>query len=84
MVALEAMALGLPIVGTPTDGLKDVVVNGKTGWLAENNAELSKYMTDILNNSALYDELSRNSKEKSLNDNNLGSYRALIRQGYCN
>ena len=84
MVALEAMALGLPIVGTPTDGLKDVVVNGKTGWLAKNNTELSKWMTDILNNFALYDELSRNSKEKSSKDNNLGSYRALIRQGYCN
>lgn len=33
MCALEAMALGVPIVSTPTDGLCELVENGKTGYL---------------------------------------------------
>lgn len=36
MCALEAMALGVPIVSTPTDGMCELVENGKTGYL---NAE---------------------------------------------
>ena len=34
LVALEAMAVGLPIVGTRVNGIVDVVGNGVTGWLA--------------------------------------------------
>jgi glycosyltransferase involved in cell wall biosynthesis len=33
LAAVEAMAAGLPVVGTATDGLREVVENGKTGVL---------------------------------------------------
>ncbi|RME90790.1 MAG: glycosyltransferase family 1 protein [Candidatus Hydrogenedentota bacterium] len=35
IAALEAMAAGLPIIATDVTGNKDIVVNGKTGYLAK-------------------------------------------------
>lgn len=36
LVALQAMALGKPVICTKSDGIKDYVVNGKTGFLVKN------------------------------------------------
>ena len=32
-VVLEAMAAGLPVIGTAVEGTEDLVVPGQTGWL---------------------------------------------------
>lgn len=48
MVALEAQCLGLPIVSTPVDGLKEIVENNKNGYLSEDNVELAKNIVNIL------------------------------------
>ena len=48
MCALEAMALGVPIVATPADGLKQLIVNGENGFLASDDDALVQHICDIL------------------------------------
>jgi glycosyltransferase involved in cell wall biosynthesis len=33
-IVLEAMAAGLPVVALPVDGARDLVIEGRTGWVA--------------------------------------------------
>ncbi|MDO4568696.1 MAG: glycosyltransferase family 4 protein [Clostridia bacterium] len=47
MVALEAMALGVPIVSTPTDGLKDLIDDGRTGFLADDDSVLAGRLIEL-------------------------------------
>lgn len=53
MCALEAIALGVPIVSTPTDGLREVVLDGITGFLSDDDKELSNKINLICNDSDL-------------------------------
>ena len=46
MCALEAMALGVPIVSTPVDGLKDLVINDKNGYLSNDDEELASKIVE--------------------------------------
>lgn len=48
MCALEAMALGTPIVSTPVDGLKDLIENDVNGYLSNDNHELGKKIVEYL------------------------------------
>lgn len=61
MCALEAMALGVPIVSTPVGGMKDLVESGKTGYLSDFDDEIIKDICKILDNKKLHDNLSNNS-----------------------
>lgn len=48
IAALEAMALGVPIVSTPVDGMKEIVAEGMTGYLSDEDAELVAAVERIL------------------------------------
>lgn len=61
MCALEAMSLGVPIVSTPVDGMRDLVENGETGYLNDSDDELVNGICKILDNKNLYNHLSGNS-----------------------
>ena len=64
MCALEAMALGVPIVSTPTDGLCDLVSDGETGFLSDDDAVLAERILEIVKNEQLRTELSKASLKK--------------------
>lgn len=42
MASLEALACGVPVIGMNTRGIKEYVLDGKTGYLFENNVESCK------------------------------------------
>lgn len=58
MCALEAISLGIPIVSTPTDGLCELVVDGKTGFLSNVNKELANKIILLCNNNDLREKMS--------------------------
>jgi glycosyltransferase involved in cell wall biosynthesis len=55
-VAVEAMAFAKPVIASSHGGLREIVVDGKTGRLFEpgNFEELSRILRDCLENPALY------------------------------
>lgn len=82
MCALEAMALGVPLVGTPVDGLKQLIVNGENGLLSSDDSMLSQYICDILKSEKLYIKLSSNQINKSIALNDLQKYKDAMEAIY--
>lgn len=82
MCALESMALGTPIVSTPTDGLKDLIEDGKTGFLADDNHLLAEKIVSILRDKDLRASLSEACKAKSAIINDLKSYKRALAEAY--
>ncbi|WP_096200911.1 N-acetyl-alpha-D-glucosaminyl L-malate synthase BshA [Bacillus sp. FJAT-45350] len=64
LVALEAMACGVPVIGTNIGGIPEVVLNHKTGFTCEvgDIDSIAKRAIELLSNSSLHKEMS----EKSL------------------
>lgn len=61
---LEAMAAGIPIVGTDVEGIRDVICNGENGFLVklDDVSGLKDILYVLINNKSLIDKLGRNSK----------------------
>jgi len=60
LVLLEAMAQGTPSVGYNGCGIKDVIVDGKTGFLVNNGHEMVARLVQILQDDALRKEMGKN------------------------
>ena len=82
MCALEAMALGVPIVSTPTDGLKEIVEDGKTGYLSDKDDVLIARCVDILQNEKLYQQLHHKTLEKAAVILDIDSYKEALDRVY--
>jgi len=67
----EAGRVGTPAVGYNVEGLKEVIHNGKTGYLTLNNnpSRLSELIIKILSNKAEYNKLAKAAKKLSLSYN---------------
>lgn len=82
MCALEAMALGVPIVTTPTDGLIDLIDDNVEGYLSEDNSRLAEKIVEIVENKDIHDRLSENTVKKFLLMNDLQQYKQEILDAY--
>ena len=68
IVTVEAMSFGLPVVINNSSGNRDIVRNGKDGYLFNNSEnELSKIMEKFLDNKILIKKQSRKSLDRSKN-----------------
>ncbi len=82
MCALESMALGTPIVTTPTDGLVDLIDDGVTGFLSNDDDELAKKINLVASDTALRTKLSDNCITKSQKVNDIKVYKEALRKAY--
>lgn len=84
MVALEALALGVPLVATPVDGLINLIDNGENGFLSNDNSILVEKILNIINNKELRLVLSNNARIKSEIYNDLEKYKNCLMKVYDN
>jgi glycosyltransferase involved in cell wall biosynthesis len=82
MCALESMALGTPIVSTPTDGLCELVADGENGFLSDDEKELAEKICLLVTDAQLQEEFSNAIKEKAVRINEIASYKAEMRDAY--
>lgn len=68
LVLVEAMGMGVPVIGTNYPGINDVIENGKSGLLFENKntRDLAEKIRLVLENHELRLQLIRNGKERAL------------------
>ena len=84
MCALEAMSLGVPIVSTPTDGLKELIDDGITGYLSNNDTELAEKIVRIVTDKEIHDRLSDNALKKAAILMDLDQYYNILLSTYNN
>jgi glycosyltransferase involved in cell wall biosynthesis len=82
MCALEAMALGVPIVSTSTDGLIELIDNQKTGYILDNDRDIVQTLIKISKDSELRNMLSINSKKKFDEWNDINNYKKVLNETY--
>lgn len=82
MCALEAMALGVPIVSTPVDGLKDLVINGENGYLSDDDIVLAEKLLAIVEDEELHDRYSDYMKRQAAIYNDMTKYKKAIAEQY--
>ena len=73
LVSIQAMSLGKPVVSTKSDGIKDYVMDGITGFLIENQQE------QLL--SALDKLYAQDNTYKNMSENSLASYKNKFTEG---
>ncbi len=82
MCALEAMALGTPVVSTPSDGMRDLIQDGVNGYLTDEDAVMAEKLLKIMNDPEHRRALSENTKEKFAQINDGPKYKAAIAACY--
>jgi len=78
MCALEAMALGTPVVSTPSDGMTDLLDDGVNGYLTDDDAVMAERLLKIMNEPEHRVFLGENAKKKFAEINDAPKYKQAI------
>ena len=73
--ALEALALGVPILSVFSNGLKTIIQNEFNGFLANNEYDLANFAARMLDDRHLWLLLSTNALTNADNQNNIEKYK---------
>jgi len=82
MCALEAMALGTPVVSTPSDGMTDLLDDGINGYLTDDDAVMAEKLLHIMNDPQHRTFLGENAKKKFAEINDAPKYKQAIYDCY--
>lgn len=82
MCVLEAMALGVPIVSTPVDGVKELIKNGINGFLTDNDSEFAKNVVSIVNDLKLQKRMSEETVKIFDGYCDISKYKGVLRESY--
>ncbi len=89
LVALEAMACGVPTIGSNAGGIPELVTHGETGYLAEigDTAQMAAYAKKLLLDPALHKQFSEACLERArnefCNDKIAKQYEAIYERVLC-
>ena len=83
MCALEALALGVPIVSTPTDGLINLIDDGINGFLSKDDNIITEKICLILDNNEIHNQMSMNAKNMSIKMMDKTGYMNELVSIYC-
>ena len=91
LAAIESMASGTPVIATRVDGLKDIIIHGKNGLLADYNDDrtLSAHIINVLTNEGTrqilvqhgFHTVNRSYNWGKIGDNVLNTYRSVGADG---
>lgn len=79
MTALESMALGVPIVSTKTDGMKNLINEGKNGYLYETNEEAVNIIMRVLESPSRLSKIMSSSMKFAKDYNNIEKYKNKLK-----
>lgn len=82
MCALEAMALGTPVVSTPSDGMKDLLTDGVSGYLTESDEQMAEDLLKIFTQPEHRQLLAENARKKFDSHNDGEAYKQAIWTAY--
>lgn len=82
MCALEALALGVSIVSTPTDGMRELLEDGQGGYLSDANELLANELMKLLSDSDYHARQSENAQKKAQVVNDIKVYSRTLRNVY--
>ena len=82
MCALEAMALGTPVVSTPSDGMTDLLDDGINGYLTDDDEVMAEKLLAIMQDPAHRNFLGENARKKFAEINDAPKYKQAIRDCY--
>ena len=82
MCALEAMALGTPVVSTPSDGMTDLLDDGINGYLTADDAVMAEKLLKIMGDPEHRAFLGENAKKKFNEINDAPKYKQAVYDCY--